>query len=81
MGHQIEGDQINSGSSVNLLSVETMKEIDLTNMSTTLIILRMADQGCVKPLGILNQVPATISSIKQKVSYVIFKVTESILSF
>jgi hypothetical protein len=51
-GSLIEGVQINSGSSVNLMSVETMEEIGLTNMSTTPIILRMADQSRVKPLGI-----------------------------
>jgi hypothetical protein len=44
-------------------------------MSTTPIILRMADQSCVKPLGILNQVSTTIGSIEYKVNYVIFKVS------
>jgi hypothetical protein len=45
---------IDTGSSVNLMSVETMEEIGLTNMTTTPIILRMVDQSCVKPLGILK---------------------------
>jgi hypothetical protein len=63
------------------MSVETMEEIGLTNMSTNLIILRMAEQSRVKPLGILNQVPTTIGGIKQKMNNVIFKVTESISSY
>jgi hypothetical protein len=53
-GSLIEGVQIDTGSSVNLMSVETMEEIGLTNMTTTPIILRMVDQSCVKPLGILK---------------------------
>jgi hypothetical protein len=80
-GPLIEGIQIDSGSSVNLMSVKTMEEIGLTNMSTTPIILRMVDQSRVKPLGILNQVPTTIGGIKYEVNYVIFKVIESISSY
>jgi hypothetical protein len=63
------------------MTVETMEEIGLTNMSTIPIILRMVDQSRVKPLGILNQVPTTIGGIEYKVNYVIFKVTESISSY
>ena len=74
-GSLIEGVQIDSGSSVNPMSVETMEEIGLKNMTTTPIILRMADQSRVKPLGILNQVPTTIGGIEYKVNYVIFKVS------
>ena len=53
-GFLIEGVQIDSGSSVNLMNVDTMEEIGLTIMTTTPIILRMADQSRVKPLGILK---------------------------
>jgi hypothetical protein len=75
-GSLIEGVQIDGGSSVNLMNVETMEEIGLTNMSTTPIILRMADQSHIKPLGILNQISTTIGGIEYKVNYVIFKVSE-----
>ena len=42
-GSLIEGVQIDSGSNINLMSVETMEEIGLTNMSAIPIILRMVD--------------------------------------
>jgi hypothetical protein len=56
-GSLIQGVQIDGGSSVNLMNQDTMDEIGLTNMISTPIILRMADQSKVKPLGILKQVP------------------------
>ena len=42
-GSLIEGVQIDSGSSVNLMNADTIEEIGLTTMTTTPIILRMAD--------------------------------------
>ena len=58
-----------------------MDEIGLTNMISTPIILRMADQSKVKPLGILKQVPTLVGRIEYKVDYIIFKVTKSISSY
>ena len=37
-----------------LMNVDTMDEIGLKTMATTYIILKMAHQSCVKPLGILK---------------------------
>jgi len=53
-GSLIQGVQIDEGSSVNLMSQETMDEIELTTMISTPIILKIAYQSKVKPLGILN---------------------------
>jgi hypothetical protein len=53
-GSLIQGVQIDGISSVNLMNQEIMDEIGLTNMISTPIILRMADQSKVKPLGILK---------------------------
>ena len=80
-GSLIEGVQIDSGSSVNLMNADTMEEIGLTTMTTTPIILRMADQSHVKPLGILKQVLTTIGGIDFRIDYIVFKVTESISSY
>ena len=62
-GSLIEGVQIDSGSSVNLKNADTMEEIGLTTMTTTSIILRMAYQSRVKPLGILKQILTTIGAL------------------
>jgi hypothetical protein len=80
-GSLIQGVQIDGGSSVNLMNQETMDEIGLTNMISTPIILRMADQSKVKPLGVLKQVPTLVGGIEYKVDYIIFKITESISSY
>ena len=77
-GFLIDGVQIDSGSNVNLMNADTMEEIGLTTMATTPIILRMADQSHVKPLGILKQVHTTIGGIDFQIDYIVFKVTESI---
>jgi hypothetical protein len=50
-------------------------------MISTPIILRMADQSKVKPLGILKQVPTLVGGIEYKIDYIIFKITESISSY
>ena len=77
-GSLIEGVPMNSGSSVNLMNADTMQEIGLTTMTTTPIILKMADQSRVKPLGILKQVLTTIGGIDFQINYIVFKITESI---
>ena len=74
----IQGAKIDSGSSVNLMSAETMEEIGLTTMTTTSIILRMVDQSRVKILGIVRRVPTLIGGISFKISYIIFKVSDSL---
>jgi hypothetical protein len=79
-GSLIQGAQIDGGSSVNLMNLETMDEIGLTNMISTPIILRMADQSKVKPLGILKQVPTLVGGIEYNIDYIIFKIIKSISS-
>ena len=77
-GSLIDGVQIDSEWSVNLMNADTMEEIGLKTMTTTPIILRMADQSHVKPLGILKQFLTTIGGIGFQIDYIVFKVTESI---
>ena len=60
------------------MSAETIEEIGLTTMTTISIILRMADQSRVKPLGIVRRVPTLIGGISFKISYIIFKVSDSL---
>ena len=80
-GSLIHGVQIDSGSSVNLMTSEVMEELGLKTMNPTTIILRMADQRRVKPLGILMQIVTTIGGINYKIDYIVFKLTEFILSY
>ena len=77
----IQRAQIDSGSSVNLMNVETKDEMGLKTMTTTLIILRMVNQSRVKPLGIVRRISTLIGSILFKNSYVIYKVSKSLSSY
>ena len=58
-GTQLVGFQVDI-QVVNLMSMETMKELGLTNMVPTSAILKMANQTRTKPLGQLLQVPIQI---------------------
>ena len=80
-GSLINGVQVESGSSINLINVDTMEELGLTSMTTTPIILKMANQSRVKPLGMLSQLLTTISGIDYKIDYVVFKISESISTY
>ena len=80
-GSLIHGVQIDSVSSVNLMTNEVMEELGLKTMNPTPIILRMADQRRVKPLGILMQIVTTIGGIDYKIDYIVFKLTEFISSY
>lgn len=52
-GVVIIGIQVDGGSSVNLKSAKTMEEFGLTQLQPTIFILRMDEQNCVKPMGVL----------------------------
>ena len=53
----------------------------LKERCATPIILRIADQSRVKPLGILKQILTTIGGIDFQIDYIVFKVTKSISSY
>ena len=77
-GVLVAGFQVDIGSSVNLMSVETMEELGLTNMVPTSIILKMADHTRTKPLGQLPQVPVHIAGQEYKIDFVVFRTTDAI---
>jgi hypothetical protein len=62
-GIVVSGVQIDGGSSVNLMNMDTMNSLHLFGLQQTKLMLRMANQSRVKPLGILPQVKTSISGI------------------
>ena len=52
--HNIAGVQLDGGAAINLITEQTMDELGLKNIEPTSIVLRLADQRKVKPLGILQ---------------------------
>ena len=77
-GVMVVGFQVDTGSSVNLMSMETMEELGLTNMVPTSIILKMADHTRTKPLGQLPQVLVQIVSWEYKIDFVVFRTIDAI---
>ena len=71
-GVLIPGFQVDTGSSVNLMSVETLNELGITKMNPTPIILKMADHTRTKPLGELPQVLVIIIGKEYKIDFIIF---------
>ena len=52
--------QLDGGSSVNLMNLDTMTSLQLTGLQDTKLMLRIADQSRVKPMGIFCSVKTTI---------------------
>ena len=77
----VTGVQVDGGSSVNLMNSETMHGLDMKNLVPTSLILRMADQSQVKPMGILRSVITTIAGIQYPIDYIVFKLNSSSLSY
>ena len=67
------GVQIDGGSSVNLMNMDTMNSLHLSGLERTKLMLRMADQSQVKPMGILPKVETSIFGIVYLIDYIVFQ--------
>jgi hypothetical protein len=77
-GVLIHGFQVDTGSSVNLMSVETLNELGITKMNPTPIILKMADHTHTKPLGELPHVPVIIVGKEYKIDFSVFRTSDAV---
>ena len=77
-GVMVAGFQVDIRFSVNLMSMETMIELRLTNMVPISIILRMANHTRTKPLGQLLQVHVQIVGKEYKIDLIIFRTIDII---
>ena len=64
---------MDGGSSVNLMNLDTMNSLQLTGLQDTKLMLRMADQSRMKPLGILSNVKTTIAGNPYWIDYIVFQ--------
>ena len=71
-GVLITGVQIDGGSSVNLMTADTMEKLDLSNLLPKELLLRMADHSKVLPMGVLVNVDTNIAGIVYKIDYEVF---------
>ncbi|KAL3685158.1 hypothetical protein R1sor_003180 [Riccia sorocarpa] len=70
-GNLIPDCRIDSGSSVNVITLDTMRALGLTNMMPTATVLRMADGRNIRPVGELKNVPTLIGEQTYLVNYIV----------
>lgn len=80
-GVLIPGVQVDGGSSVNLMTAETMEKLGLQTLIPTTLMLRMADHSRVRPVGLLMNIYTVISGHGYKIDYVVFKLPSSTLAY
>lgn len=68
-------------SNVNLMNVESMNEVGISNVVSTTIILKVVDNSRVKPLGVLEQILTLIAKIEYKIDYITIKTMDSVQSY
>ena len=73
--------QVDGGSSVNLMTVDTIEKLGLTSLLPTELFLRMADHSKVLPMGVLINVDTNIAGIVYKIDYVVFQLKNLTLSY
>ena len=77
----ISGIQVDGGSSVNLMTADTMEKLGLTNLLPMELLLRMANHRKVLPMGVLVDVDTNIAGFVYKIDYVVFQLKSSTLSY
>ena len=80
-GVLIIGVQVDGGSSVNLMTANTMEKLRLSDLLPTDLLLRMADHSKVLPVGVLVNVDTNIAGIVYKIDYVVFQLKSLTLPY
>ena len=62
--------QIDGGSSVNLMIVDTMEKLDLTKLLPTKLLLQMANHNKALPMDVLVNMETIIVMIVYKIDYI-----------
>ena len=73
--------QADGGSSVNLMTKDTMDILGLTGLQPTKIFLKMADQHSVRPLGILKNVMTEVGEHRHSVHYIVFHIPNALSTY
>ena len=59
---QISNVLVDLGASINVMTIETLKKLGLTNLRPTQTILEMVDRSTIKPDGIVDNLVVSIDS-------------------
>ena len=66
---QIPNVLVDLGASINVMTIETVRKLGLTNIRLTPTILELADRSTIKPEGILNDLVISIDSWKYPANF------------
>lgn len=69
--HSITGIQLDGGATVSLMTEQTMEQLGLGNMDPTNIVLWLADQRRIKPLGVLQGIKTIVAGLEFQISYLV----------
>ena len=62
---------IDGGSSVNIMTYDTMQKLGLTHLEPIPFVIRLVDQSLIKPVGILQGVKTMMSGLTFSIDYVV----------
>ena len=83
-GRDINGCLVDGGVAVNIISNWLVDDLEISPTRSSLLRLKVADQRCVKSVGVLSQQPVTVKGVTVKVDFHILesqKPGEDILSY
>lgn len=79
-GCSIHNVPVDGRSGVNLMLEDTAYDLGYTSLEDTQLVLRMADQSRVVPVGLLSQVPSRIGTHTYLLNFVIIRVETGVRS-
>ncbi len=65
----------------NLMSVEIMEQLGLTQLKPISLVLKVVDQSQESPMGVLLTMHIIIAIIEYKIDYIVFKLLTSTFSY
>ena len=74
IGHtQIPNILVDLGASINVMTIETVKILGLTNLRPTPTILELADRSTIKPEGILDDLVISVDSWEYPTEFLVLQ--------
>ena len=76
-GKDVSGCLVDGGAAVNIISNWLVDDLELTPTHSSPLRLKVADQRCVKSVGMLAQQPITVQGVTVKVDFHILDISEA----
>ena len=74
IGHtQIPNVLVDLGAAINVMTIETVRKLGLTNLRPTPTVLELADRSTIKPEGILDDLVISVDSWEYPVDFLVLQ--------